>query len=163
MDGQSHLLEKWKVANIMLDIPIKLLHPDAKVPTKAHFEDAGWDLYCVQDIRITSRVLKVKTGIAISIPRGYVGLIWDRSGLGSKGIKVHGGVIDSGYVGEIIVCLSLPAQPDEPNTYACVSMDTGTRIAQLLIQEIPLHCTWTPVDELPETDRGEGRFGSTGQ
>lgn len=161
-----------------IDIPVKLLHKDAQVPTKSHFADAGWDLYSIEDVNIGPTVVKIRTGIAMSIPKGYVGLIWDRSGISSHGLKVHGGVIDSGYTGEIIVCISYPAQnqhkytshEDKPEKFELddeavrwqLSLKKGSRVAQILIQEIPIHCTMSPVDELPSTDRGDGGFGSTG-
>jgi len=146
-----------------ISLPIKLLHDDAQIPTKKNFEDAGWDLYCLEDVEVGSEVVKVRTGVAVSIPKGYVGLIWDRSGLGSKGLKVHGGVIDSGYTGEIFVCLSLPAQPERINVYTKHMLSKGDRIAQLLIQLVPLHVTWEEVDNLDVTDRGNLGFGSSGQ
>lgn len=136
--------------------------PEAKTPTKSRFEDAGWDLYATKDIVVIKpEVIKIPTGIAVSIPRGYVGLIWDRSGMGSKGFKVHGGVVDSGYTGEIFVCLSriaLPTYPQHPIT----EINKGDKIAQLVIQEVPLHVTWEEVSELEETDRGDKGFGSSG-
>lgn len=142
----------------MLDISYKLLHPEAKVPTKSNFEDGGWDLYSVGKYTVySSEITKVHTGIAVGIPRGYVGLIWDRSGLSIKqGLHRVAGVIDSGYVGEIIVGLtSLSHNPGH--------IDIGDRIAQLVIQEVPLHVMWSQVEEFEETNRGSDGFGSTGK
>lgn len=144
----------------MLNIKFKKLHPKAKCPTKNNFEDAGWDLYASKSkVLDPEMVTPVQTGIAIHIPKGYVGLIWDRSGNAIKrGIHRVAGVIDSGYIGEIIVGLSvLNDDVKEPIVYA------GDKIAQLVIQEIPLHITWEEVDEFNETERGNKGFGSSGR
>lgn len=138
-----------------MEIKVKKLHPDSVVPTKTNASDAGWDLYSTQDVNLLpfKRCL-ISTGIAMSIPDGFVGLIWDRSGLSSKhGIHRFAGVIDSGYRGEIKVCLY--------NAIDWVtSIKKGQRIAQLLIQEIPA-CELVEVDELEESQRGEKGFGSS--
>lgn len=145
-------------------IDIKLLHDKARVPTKKNFVDAGWDLYACEDKWLYpvnekpyDGIYTVRTGIAISIPRGYVGLIWDRSGLAAKQ-HIHrvAGVIDSGYHGEILVALSNLG--NSPYFIA-----EGDRIAQLVIQEVPLHVDWNLVVELDETDRGDKGFGSSGK
>ena len=84
----------------------KLLHDSAKNPTKGHVNDAGWDLYSFETVSIpTGATVLVSTGIAMAIPKGYVGLIWDRSSMGVKGVHRHAGVIDSGYRVEVKVCL----------------------------------------------------------
>ena len=86
-----------------MEIRVKKIHKDAKLPTYAHHGDAGFDLYAIESVSIPvgARVL-VGTGIAIEIPDGYVGLIWDKSGLSMvHGLKNLGGVIDAGYRGEI--------------------------------------------------------------
>lgn len=149
-----------------LHIPVKKLHSEAKLPTKAHFTDAGWDLYAVGKYTIRPGVItKVKTGIAIEIPKGYVGLIWDRSGKAIKnGLHRVAGVIDASYRGELIVGITCVADKnwcgyDRQYGHA---INTGDRIAQLLIQEIPLHVTFEEVEELSVTERGKGGFGSTG-
>src|SRR5690349_18996278 len=89
-----------------LEIPIKKLDQDAILFTKAHHSDAGFDIYSLEDVVILpGEIAKIKTGIAINIPTGYVGLIMDKSSMGSKGFKVFGGVVDAGYTGEVMVCL----------------------------------------------------------
>lgn len=161
-----------------INLPIKLAHPDAKVPTKNNFEDAGWDLYSVEDRVIpagrvsmlndqhpsnwhhdytANEVTVVKTGIHVQIPKGYVGLIWDRSGMAIKN-QVHrvAGVIDSGYTGELMVGLTNFGWKDH-------EISSGDKIAQLILQEIPLHVTWEIVNELDESNRGEKGFGSSGK
>ena len=88
-----------------MELRIKKLHKDAKVPSYARPGDAGMDLYALFPVTIGAgeRAI-VSTGIAIAIPEGYVGLIWDKSGLSNTfGLKVVGGVIDAGYRGEVLV------------------------------------------------------------
>ena len=128
----------------------------ANLPTKSHPSDAGWDLYSVErlDLQPGERH-SVYTGIAFEIPRGYVGLIWPRSGMSvKKGIDVLAGVVDSGYRGEVKVCLLNTG--DEP----CI-IKKGDRIAQILFQEVP-EFDLEIVEEFSKSDRGEGGFGSTG-
>lgn len=139
-----------------MELQIKKLHPDAKVPTFAHANDAGMDLYSFETIVIPAgeRAL-VTTGIAMAIPAGYVGLIWDKSGLSNKsGLKVLGGVIDAGYRGEILV--GILNTSTETHTFAA-----GDKVAQMLIQAVvqPILVT---VHQLDGTSRGDGAFGSTG-
>lgn len=140
-----------------MELKIKKVHPRAMVPTYAHVGDAGFDLFAVEDVLVSvgARVL-VGTGIAMEIPLGYVGLIWDKSGLSmNHGLKNLGGVIDAGYRGEIkagVVNLS-----DEDYT-----IRAGHKVAQMLIQKVA-HAEILEVDELSDTTRGEGGFGSTGK
>ncbi len=141
-----------------MKIKIKKLHPDARIPIYAHKGDAGMDLYTVETFELEPGERKsIGLGLAVQIPTGYVGLIWDKSGLSHKyGIKSFGGVIDSGYRGEIhagVMNLS--------NKF--FRFEKGQKIVQLLIQKIET-ATLEEVDELESiTDRGEGRFGSTGK
>jgi len=136
---------------------VKKLHVDAVIPTKANALDAGWDLYSTQEATLPplQRSL-ISTDIAMLIPKGFVGLIWDRSGLSSKsGIHRFAGVIDAGYIGEIKVCLYNSSDGDK-------HINKGDRVAQLLIQEIP-KCELVEVNSLLESDRGEKGFGSSGK
>ena len=139
-------------------IKIKLLNDAAKIPTKAHKSDAGWDLYASytsQPVYPHKRRL-VSTDISIAITDGYCGLIWPRSGLSvKKGIDVLAGVIDSGYRGEIKVCLLNTSDQ-------IVHIHPGDRIAQLIIQKVE-DVKFLEVDNLDDTDRGEGGFGSSGE
>ena len=139
-------------------IKIKLLNDAAKIPTKAHKSDAGWDLYASytsQPVYPHKRRL-VSTDISIAIPDGYCGLIWPRSGLSvKKGIDVLAGVIDSGYRGEIKVCLLNTSDQ-------IVHIHPGDRIAQLIIQKVE-DVKFLEVDNLDDSDRGEGGFGSSGE
>ena len=134
----------------------KLLHDSAKNPTKGHIDDAGWDLYSSETVSIPAgATVLVSTGVAMAIPKSYVGLIWDRSSMGVKGVHRHAGVIDSGYRGEVKVCL-------HNTTKEAYHVERGDRIAQLLIQEVPVFRQHV-VDELDTTNRGDGGFGSTGK
>jgi len=135
---------------------IKKLHPEAKVPTFAHATDAGLDLCTVGDVTLAPGERKsIATGIAMAIPEGYVGLVWDKSGIAHKGgLKTLGGVIDAGYRGEIFV--GLLNTSDVPYTFAA-----GHKVAQILIQAI-VQPELVEADELPEADRGVKAFGSTG-
>lgn len=136
----------------------KRVHPDATTPTRANETDAGFDLYALDDSPAwpRKRVL-VRTGIAMEIPEGHVGLIWPRSGLAVKhGIDVMAGVVDSGYRGEIKVLL----QNTDPDLVH--KIHKGDRIAQILIQPI-VTPELVEVDDLGETERGAGGFGSTGK
>ena len=100
--------------------------------------------------------MAVRTGIAAQIPEGYVGLVWDKSGIAIKeGIKTLGGVIDSGYRGEILVGMINLGDKD-------YVFETGHKLAQLLIQKVE-HIEVVEVRELSETPRGKGGFGSTGK
>ena len=147
----------------MMKIPIKLLSKTAKVPTKSHDNDAGFDLYADDNcIHISSNIsnkfanrVTISTGIAVAIPNGYFGLIKDRSGLAAKhGLHVLAGVIDAGYRGEIKVCIINTSDSE----YYVVRSD---RIAQLLILPVP-DCEFNVVGELDDSERNIKGFGSSG-
>ena len=140
-----------------MKIKIKKIHPDAIIPKYAHLGDAGMDLYTVEAFELEPSERKsIPLGISIEIPEGYVGLMWDKSGLSHKyGIKSFGGVIDSGYRGEWhagIMNLS--------DKY--FKFEKGQKIIQLLIQKIE-HVDFEEVKELSDSSRGEGGLGSTGR
>src|SRR4051794_5799268 len=87
-------------------INIMLLSPDAVLPTRAHPDDAGMDLYGLEDFMLKPGEGKVtRTGIAMAIPIGFVGMVADRSSMAKRGLKSAGGVIDAGYRGEIHIVL----------------------------------------------------------
>lgn len=140
-----------------MQLPIKKLVPEAKLPTFAHDTDAGMDLYALDTTTILAGARGlIKTGIAVAIPAGYVGLFWDKSGLSNKhGLKVVGGVIDAGYRGELLVGLLNTSSED-------FKFEAGQKVAQMLIQKVE-YPELVEVTELDETQRGEGKFGSTGQ
>ena len=136
-------------------LPMKRVNPEAILPTRAHADDAGLDLYAAEDVYLEAGQGKLgKTGIAMAIPQGFVGMIADRSSLGKKGIKTAGGIIDAGYRGEIQVILWNISHQD-------ICLKKGEKIAQMLI--IPI-ATPAPIEavSLDETARGEQGFGSTG-
>ena len=142
----------------MINIKYKRLSNTAHYPTYAKYGDAGADLYADEVITISpgNRAL-VRTGIALEIPYGFVGLVHPRSGLAHKhGISVVNapGTVDAGYRGEIFV--NLINHGDLPVTFK-----HNDRIAQLLIQPIETGF-FLEVDELSESVRGDGGHGSTG-
>ena len=144
----------------MTELPFKRLDPDASLPGQAHPGDAGLDLRSVMDVEVKpGERAMVRTGLAVAIPEGHAGLVLPRSGLASKhGLTLSNapGLIDAGYRGEV-VCAVVNLDREE-----AVSIAKGDRIAQLVIVEIPdVRPAW--VDELPESTRGEGGFGSTGR
>lgn len=135
------------------------LEPGATLPTKAHPTDAGYDLYANEDAQIKPHETRpTHTGIHLQIPDGYFGAVFARSGLATKqGLRPANcvGVIDSDYRGEIIVALHNDS--DELRNVA-----KGDRIAQLVILPCP-HFELELADELDETKRGAGGFGSSGK
>lgn len=140
------------------ELPVKLLTPTAKLPDKANTFDAGLDLYNDEQETITippGQRRLISTGIAVAIPKGFVGLIWPRSGHAvKKGIDTMAGVIDSPYRGEVKVLLL-----NESNEYQ--TFNYGDKIAQILIQYSPDFMP-VAVESLNETSRGENGFGSSG-
>mgnify|MGYP001616430792 FL=1 len=115
------------------------------------------DLFAIDALEMAPMERKsIPIGIAVEIPDGYVGLIWDKSGLSHKyGIKVFGGVVDAGYRGEI--CVGLMNLSDKHFKF-----EKGHKIAQLLIQKIE-HVEFKEVKKLNDTSRGDGGFGSSGK
>jgi dUTP pyrophosphatase len=135
---------------------VKRLTQSAILPTKSHETDAGWDLYSPEYRVIEPGAIKrVRTGIAVEIPSGHYGQILGRSGLAVRGVTILGGVIDASYRGEIIVVMA------NLGTEA-VCFGQADRIAQLVILPVP-DVTIEEVDELPESSRGVGGFGSSGR
>ena len=137
-------------------VKVTLLNKNAKTPTKAHTQDAGWDLYASESASIGPKQRHIiKTDIALEMPSHFAGLIWPRSGLSIKsGIDVLAGVVDSGYRGEIMVCLYNTS--DEG-----VQITHGDRIAQIIFQDVP-EVGITVSDSLGSSQRGSDGFGSTG-
>lgn len=139
-----------------MKIKVKKLKDGAKLPTHGHPGDAGMDFYSALDVIFPpGKQARVHTGVAIEIPEGYVGLVWDKSSVSfNMGLKVMGGVIDSGYRGEIIMNFLNTSDKE-------VIIEKGQKVAQMLIQKFE-HCDILEVDEISETVRGDGREGSTG-
>ena len=145
-----------------MKINIKKLETTAVIPTRGSDEAAGYDLYAYipghQALAILpGETAKIQTGIAMEIPKGYAGLIYARSGLATKqGLAPANkvGVVDSDYRGEIIVALH-----NHSNSLQVI--EDGERIAQLVVTPF-LSVEFNEVDELDDTRRGDGGFGSTG-
>ncbi len=139
-----------------MQIKIKKLRPDAIIPKYAHENDAGMDLYSIEEITIPAGERAViGTGISIELPKNYASLIWGKSGLATKnGITTIAGVIDSGYRGEYKVVLL-------NTSYNDYTIKKHQKIAQLLIQKVET-AEIKQVGELSESSRGKGGFGSTG-
>ena len=161
-----------------MNVKIKRLTETAKIPTRGSEYAAGYDLYADEDVVIEPGLTNlISTGIAVEIPEGYFGGIYARSGLATKqGLRPANcvGVIDSDYRGPVGVAL----HNDNPYRVTQISkteegrplisapiqyreIKKGDRIAQLVIQKFE-PVTFEEVDELSDTDRGEGGFGSTG-
>jgi dUTP pyrophosphatase len=140
-------------------VALRKLDPDLPVPAYAHPGDAGADLMAAEDVELApgARAL-VRTGVAIALPAGYVGLVHPRSGLASRlGVTVLNapGTVDSGYRGEILVNL---VNHDRVTT---AKIYRGDRIAQLVVQRVE-RADFHVVEQLPVTSRGAGGHGSTG-
>lgn len=139
-----------------MQLKVKKLKDEAKLPTKGHPGDAGIDFYAIEEVSIPAGGQRsVHTGIAIEIPEGHVGLVWDKSSVSfNMGLKVMGGVIDAGYRGEFIMNMLNTSNKD-------VVLEKGRKVAQMIIQKFE-DCDILEVSELSDTMRGEGREGSTG-
>ncbi len=139
---------------------IQLLHPNAKIPTKSREESAGYDLYMPEAGAINgTSANKINLGIASEIPKGYVGLILPRSGVGAKhGVELNNtcGVIDSDYRGEWIAALRLK------DPYSTYTWEQGDRLLQVLFVPVLHIQQFNVVDSLDQTERGSGGFGSSG-
>ncbi|MCI6021157.1 MAG: dUTP diphosphatase [[Bacteroides] pectinophilus] len=142
-------------------VRIKKLHPDAVIPTYGTPFAAGADLYACMDSSVTigpGQTQFIHTGLAVEIPVGFAGLVYARSGLAcKKGIAPANkvGVIDADYRGEIMVAL-------HNHSSEAVTIESKERIAQLVITPF-LTAQFEETDELGDTERGEGGFGSTGR
>ena len=138
----------------MVNIKIKKLHKDAVIPTKAHTTDAGCDLYATS-CHYDNGLIIYGTGIAVEIPEGYVGLVFPRSSIANTHLTLSNsvGVIDSGYRGEVM------AKFRKGGTRG---YNVGDRIAQLIILPYP-EVVFEEADELSESDRGTGGYGSSGK
>ena len=130
------------------------------IPRYAKQGDAGADLYAAEDVSLEPGArAAVPTGISVAIPEGYAGLVLPRSGRALKeglGLANSPGLIDSGYRGEVkVVVVNLDASSP-------IDIRRGDKIAQLVIQEVE-RAEWDVVDDLPDSPRGEGGFGSSGR
>lgn len=147
------------MSNDRIDLPIMRLDPTVELPSYAYEGDAGLDLRSSEDVVLEPLERRlVSTGLAIAIPEGYAGFVQPRSGLALReGLSMANtpGLIDAHYRGELKVC----AINLDPNR--SIAITRGERIAQLVIQKVP-SVRLVEVDELDQTDRGAGGFGSSG-
>lgn len=140
----------------MIKLKIQKIEERTVAPSYAKAGDAGMDLYSAEDLILGAGERRaVRTGIKMEIPDGYVGLIWDRSGMAfNNGIKTMAGVVDSGYRGEVKVVLMNLSKED-------FEIKKGYKIAQMIIQKFEspeIEIT----DSLSDSQRGDNGFGSTG-
>ncbi len=142
-----------------ITVPIKRLDPTVELPRYAYAGDAGLDLRASEDVVLGPFERRlISTGLAVAIPDGYAGFIQPRSGLALKqGLSMANtpGLIDAHYRGELKICAINLDPKDE------IVVHRGDRIAQLVIQKVPV-VELVEVEDLSETDRGAGGFGSSG-
>jgi dUTP diphosphatase len=140
-----------------MKVRVKRTNPAAKLPVYQHPGDAGMDLFAAEDMTLGAGEVKaVPTGIKMAIPDGYVGLIWDKSGISLQGVHRLAGVVDAGYRGEVkVVMVNLGKVP--------FVFKQGQKVAQMLIQPVEaVEVVDVGEADLDETARGAGGFGSTG-
>lgn len=142
-----------------ISVKVKKLNENAEMPRRATAESAGFDLHCIDNFTINpGDHYTIPTGLAFEIPTGYVMLIYPRSGHAKKyGITLSNavGVVDSDYRGEVAVLMHNTGEHP-------VSFRMGDRVAQALVHKIP-DIELVQCEELSETRRGKGGFGSTGR
>ena len=141
----------------LISVKVQKINEDAILPTYAHDTDAGADIYAIEDCKIAPHSTTiVKTGLKIAIPAGYEIQIRPRSGLSLKtNLRIANapGTIDAEYRGEVGVIVE-----NTGNLTATISK--GDKIAQMVVMPVPM-IKWEEVDELSQTSRGEGGYGST--
>jgi dUTP pyrophosphatase len=140
-----------------MKVRIKRIGAGSKLPVYQHPGDAGMDLFAAEDVTLGAGEVKpVPTGIKMAIPDGYVGLIWDKSGISLQGVHRLAGVVDAGYRGEVkVVMVNLGKVP--------FVFKQGQKVAQMLIQPVEaVEVVDVGEADLDETARGAGGFGSTG-
>lgn len=149
--------ELLEVPRQRIKVEVKKINDNAKIPEYAHPTDAGADIFAAEEITIEPRDTQmIRTGIQVAIPVGYEIQIRPRSGLSLKtGLRIANapGTIDSDYRGEVAVIMTNIGQTAR-------TIKVGDKIAQMVISEVPM-IKWVETDNLDDTDRGEGGFGST--
>jgi dUTP pyrophosphatase len=154
-----------------MQVKIKKLKPNAVIPTYAKDGDAGMDLVATEILKDTPEQITYGMGVALEIPKGFVGLIFPRSSIRKTGLQLSNsvGVIDSGYRGELQATFNKlfggDRFYDETKLTEITSNDwykVGDRIAQIMIIPYP-PIEFVESEELSNTERGEGGFGSTGK
>jgi len=154
---QLELFPKEETSKFGMKVKIKKLSPEAVIPTYAKDGDAGMDLIATSIISDTQFQITYGLGVAMEIPKGFVGLVFPRSSIRKTGLELSNsvGVIDSGYRGELQATFNKNEGPIE-------KYQIGDRIAQIMIIPHP-PIQFEEVEELNNTERGEGGFGSTGK
>ncbi|MDD3301276.1 MAG: dUTP diphosphatase [Patescibacteria group bacterium] len=152
LENPEKIAIKTESANLL----VERINPEAKLPEKAHQSDAGYDLFAVENVSIPPYgQAKIGTGVKMAIPQNFAGLIWDKSSLAAQGLKTMGGVIDSGYRGEIIIIA-------KNLTEEFFNITKGQKVAQIIIQEIgDIPLIETEISD--STEREDSGFGSTGK
>lgn len=155
-----------------MKVKIKKVHEDAVIPKYAKDGDAGLDLIAVSDILVKENGVGImKTGLSVEIPKGYVGYLFPRSSISKQGVRLSNsvGVIDSGYRGEImmqfdptVVNMGIALAYPDKSIISSPPYKKGDKIGQLIIMPYP-QIEFEEVQELSDTDRGDGGFGSTGK
>ena len=144
-----------------LEVMVARTDDGARLPTRGSEYAAGWDLYALEEYVVPFRKsVKLRTGLRVAIPVGYEGQVRARSSLGSKGLILpHSiGTIDADYRGELFVLMTWIGEGES------YRVNAGERIAQLLISPIPeVSFKEVSIEELGDTKRGDGGFGSTGR
>jgi dUTP pyrophosphatase len=147
-----------------MKLKVRKLHPEAKLPEKNNESDSGFDLFILKDEDFNGEVFVLdsgkrkvfSTGIALQLPVGYGMLIKDRSSVAVEhGVHALAGVIDSGYRGEVKICLTNLS--DKTHVFS-----KGQKVAQGVLHYVPI-CEVEEIEELSETERGDKGFGSSGK
>jgi len=142
---------------VEFSVKVKRLHPGAKLPERGTNWSAGADLFCLEAFALEPGERKaVPTGLSVEIPPGWYGRVAPRSGLAVRhGIDTLAGIVDPDFRGELmVVIVNLGETP--------VSFNAGDRVAQLIIERAAI-CDYVLAEDLSETARGDGGFGSTGK
>ena len=147
--------------DVPLEVMVARMDDGARLPTRGSEYAAGWDLYALEEYVVPFRKsVKLRTGLRVAIPVGYEGQVRARSSLGSKGLILpHSiGTIDADYRGELFVLMTWIGEGES------YKVNAGERIAQLLISPIPeVSFKEVSIEQLGDTKRGDGGFGSTGR
>lgn len=147
-----------------MQVRIKKLYTDAKLPTRAHADDAGWDLYAHSRKTDKDGNIVYGVGVAFEIPRGYVGLVFPRSSNASKDLLLSNsvGVIDSGYRGEVSLKFKIAEGFWLYHDNRTRDYDVGDRVGQIIIIPYP-EIEFVETDELSESERGTTGYGGSGR
>lgn len=139
-----------------MEIKVKKLHPEARLPWRGTADAAGLDLFCTKSTVIPQgETVKIPTGLAMEIPKGYCGVVYSRSSSAVSGLIITPLIVDADYRGEIMVIV-------RNGTDGVFEVKAGHRIAQIKIEKLE-PTEFVEADELSETARGTGGYGSTGK